>query len=802
VRGSVRRTPADAMSVARLALPWLIGACLAANGLPSSAADRLTRGTLAGADARTGAAAAASGPGVDLPYVVPEPDAARGSVVLRLEWPLPEVGDRTYAVYVTATTMPTRVYVNGHLVGATGPLAGPRPRSYEQSQAFDVAPTLLRAGANEVVLMGNAAAAGPVPAAFGEVLAGLEPEIRRRAMRDLAVYTVAPAFIAVTTTVVGVFILALWARRREAGYAMFGVASILWGLHTGVSLLPYEVLPSPHYGIAWNAVYMAFVVMLSLFCVRFTGHASKAFERAGTAFVLLVAPLLYVAHFAGVLGVAAVAVRAGGIVFVLAALAAVVRHAMRRRDVVSVLFLVTGGVSAAFAIHDWLAAQQALAVRPVWLVPYAALFFLTLVGWILVDRFVQARNEAEALNRDLERRVDDKSAQLSAQLARTDEARREALVAQRRAELADQSKSRFLAAASHDLRQPLHALGLFAAALRERRHDPETTALVGRINTSVESLEALFSALLDISRLDAGVVVAQPRDVALQPLLERIANDFSAEAVDRSLRLSVVPTRFAVRTDPVLLERILRNLVANALHYTDAGGVVVGARRRGGDVAIEVWDSGRGIAAQDRERVFEEFWQAGNPERDRTRGLGLGLAIVRRLADLLGHAIVLDSRPGRGSVFRVVLPRVAAIGAQRGPAHSGVSPTALEGARVLVLDDDAEAREGMASVLAAWRCTVVAVGDPSDLAADAAPPDALLVDYRLRGGLDGMHAIGVLRGRFGAGVPAIVVTGESLPAELARIVGSGLPMLHKPVQASKLRAALLYALSRRAGNIA
>ncbi len=282
--------------------------------------------------------------------------------------------------------------------------------------------------------------------------------------------------------------------------------------------------------------------------------------------------------------------------------------------------------------------------------PYAALAFLVLVGWILIDRFVRALNEAERSNVELERLVDEKSAALTAQLERTREARDAA-------EAADRAKSRFLAAASHDLRQPLHALGLFAAKLPEHVQDAEGARLADRMRHSVESLESLLSSLLDISRLDAGAIEPRPQAIALDALLDRLAGDFAPVALERGLKLAVVRTRLVVRSDPVLLERIARNLVDNALKHTRRGGVVVGARRRGSRVAIEVHDSGPGIPAEERERVFEEFYQIGNPERDRSRGLGLGLAIVRRLAGLLGHRIEVDSEPGRGSVFRVIVER-------------------------------------------------------------------------------------------------------------------------------------------------
>jgi signal transduction histidine kinase len=440
----------------------------------------------------------------------------------------------------------------------------------------------------------------------------------------------------------------------------------------------------------------------------------------------------------------------------------------------------------------------------VWLVPYAAVFFLTLFGWVLVDRFVRALNAAERANAALEARVQEKSAALVRQLAVTetarrnaDELRQQAEAARSRAEAADRAKSRFLAAASHDLRQPLHALGLVAATLGERSSDAGTRSSVERIRALVASLEALLSSLLDVSKLEAGAIVAAPRDFPLDPLFARIANDFAPEASDAGLVFLVLPTRRFARSDPLLLERILRNLVANALKYTKRGGVLVGCRQRGSGLSVEVWDTGPGIPAAEQGRIFEEFYQIGNPGRDRSQGLGLGLAIVRRLAGLLGHDVEVRSRVGRGSMFRVRVPEGVAREARPIEA-ADPQPGVLAGRRVLVVDDEASVREAMVDALAAWGCQGSAFARALDVPPDASPPDAMIVDYRLAGGTDGLAAIAELRARFGRAIPALLVSGESSVAGIARIRASGIPLLHKPVPPARLRAALQFVL--RAGT--
>ena len=365
---------------------------------------------------------------------------------------------------------------------------------------------------------------------------------------------------------------------------------------------------------------------------------------------------------------------------------------------------------------------------------------------------------------------------------------------------ANQAKSRFLAAASHDLRQPMHALGLFIAQLRERVTESETLALVGKVESAVTALQELLDALLDVSRLDAGVVTATTADFRLQPLLARLDAAFAPQAERKGLRLRAVPTALAVHSDPVLTERILLNLLSNAVHYTERGGILIGCRRHGQNVRIEVWDSGVGIAPEHREAVFQEFYQLSNPERDRRKGLGLGLAIAARLARLLDSRIDLRSRPGKGSVFAIELPRGTA---QAVAAETGVvMPTAvLQGARVLVVDDDALVLDAMASLLTQWGCRVTTAANGAEalerIGGGGGPPDVLLCDYRLPNGETGVNVIARLRAAAGRQIPATLVTGDTAPERLREAREAGYPLLHKPLQPAKLRALLEHLLASR-----
>jgi signal transduction histidine kinase/CheY-like chemotaxis protein len=360
------------------------------------------------------------------------------------------------------------------------------------------------------------------------------------------------------------------------------------------------------------------------------------------------------------------------------------------------------------------------------------------------------------------------------------------------AEQASQAKTRFLAAASHDLRQPLHALAMFAGALREAAALDDIRRLAEHIDASIGVMDLLLGALLDISRLDAGVVEVHPRAFVIQPMLERLLREHSGAAEARGLRLRLRTVAATVQTDPVLLERMLRNLLNNALRYTDRGGVLVAARRRGPNLLLQVIDTGRGIPAAEQERVFEEFYQLSNPERDRAKGLGLGLAIVRRMGGLLGCPVALRSVPGRGSVFSVLVPLAAAVPAE--PAPLAPPPPAVRGALILVIDDDAAALTAVSVALRQWGHEVVTAATPAEMlertARLRAVPDLLICDYRLPGETDGIRAIQALRGEFNEDIPAMLITGDTAPDRLREAQDSGILLLHKPVAYGRLRAAI------------
>lgn len=363
----------------------------------------------------------------------------------------------------------------------------------------------------------------------------------------------------------------------------------------------------------------------------------------------------------------------------------------------------------------------------------------------------------------------------------------------REVERANLAKSRFLAAASHDLRQPLHALNLFAAQLSHQADPAERTRLVGRIDAAIASMNELFNALLDMSKLDAGVLTPDITEFPVGHLLDRIETTFATAAREKGLHLSVVPSRSWVRTDAILLERILLNLVSNAVRYTARGGVVVGCRRRGDSVRIEVWDSGVGVAEGEQRSIFGEFYQVGAPPPGQRAGLGLGLSIVDGLCRLLGHPVELVSRPGKGSRFAVSVPLAAARQAVEAPATLEAIANPARDKLIVVIDDDALVLDGMRGLLQGWGCRVVTADSHDAALAGLAAhhqgrPNLVISDYFLANGTTGIDAIERLRTAFAGPIPAFLISGDTTRERMREADESGLPLLHKPVNPMALRS--------------
>ncbi|WP_167525175.1 ATP-binding protein [Roseomonas genomospecies 6] len=372
-----------------------------------------------------------------------------------------------------------------------------------------------------------------------------------------------------------------------------------------------------------------------------------------------------------------------------------------------------------------------------------------------------------------------------------------ALRAREEAERANLSKSKFLAAASHDLRQPLQSALLFAAALAPGLTDPRARRTAANLEMSLEALRALLDRLLDISKLDAGAVQPRTADFPIATLLEELNTTYAPRAAAKGLGWRVNGAPVLVHSDPGLLARILRNLVENALTYTLDGGVELLCAVEEKDLTITVRDSGIGIPEDKLDEIFQEFTQLGNPERDRNQGLGLGLAIVQRLSRLVGHPVRVRSRFGVGSDFSVTVPLAAPSGATpcdnlEAPAPDGGA--AGNGRLVLLVEDDALVRAGLVAMVRQWGYRTMDAGSWEE--ADAAlrrsgrTPDAVIADYRLRDGVTGVSVLRALVDLYDTPVRALLLTGETgaLPQAEARSIGC--PVLYKPISPALLQAAL------------
>ncbi|MGE8407550.1 MAG: hybrid sensor histidine kinase/response regulator NahK/ErcS' [Pseudomonas sp.] len=419
--------------------------------------------------------------------------------------------------------------------------------------------------------------------------------------------------------------------------------------------------------------------------------------------------------------------------------------------------------------------------------------------FVLIRDITERRRTAEALHQayqHLEVRVRERTTeltQLNHQLLREIEERRRA---EQKAEQANLSKTKFLAAVSHDLLQPLNAARLFTSALQEQSSSP---ALVRNVSNALDDVESLLGTLVDISKLDAGVIKADVATFAVSDLLDNLAAEYAATAASEGLRLSYVPSSLRVRSDIQLLARILRNLLSNAIRYTPHGRLLLGCRRRGRRLSIEVWDTGIGIPLDKREEIFQEFKRGDSQRPDQDRGLGLGLAIVEKIAGILGHRIQVRSTPGKGSVFSIDVPL-----SRQAPKPQAALPEVLpllerlEGARIWVLDNDAAICAGMRTLLEQWGCRVNTALNEEDLAAqlpeDAADAGLLIVDYHLDNDRNGLDAVAAINAQRLSPLPALMITANYSNELKQQVRELGHTLMHKPVRPMKLKAAISHLL--------
>lgn len=363
------------------------------------------------------------------------------------------------------------------------------------------------------------------------------------------------------------------------------------------------------------------------------------------------------------------------------------------------------------------------------------------------------------------------------------------------AEQANLAKSRFLAAASHDLRQPMHAIGLYVESLKSQMHGRAATATLNKIEHSIHSMVELFNAILDVTKLDAGVIQPRLAPIRMRKFFLRLADDFAVEADRKGLSLRVHAPDAWIESDEILLERIFRNLLTNALRHTSQGGVLLSARRYKGQLRLQIWDTGSGIAHKHQVRVFEEFYQAGSQGAENGQGLGLGLAIVQRLTRLLGYPLQLHSVPGQGTVFSLDVPVLANEAVDLEGLSEGDCGT-LAGLAVVV-DDEPAILDALGGLLRQWGMQTKLLHNLYEVTQLSAAPDIVLADYQLLNGETGLSVAEHIHKRWGANIPVVLITGDTRSDTVQNLDTLGYQVMYKPIQPAQLLSLLRKILSER-----
>lgn len=683
---------------------------------------------------------------------------------------LPAAPQGVWALRIDRLSSHADVRVNGTLVHGT--LDAPPSALRRPVPTLIALPAgVLHGGANELAIeVDHGARSGLSPLLFGP-MRDLEAGFVSGYHREVSL----PQWLNVISVGACLVALLVWSRRRsEVALGSFAVLGLLASLRNVSYYAVGSPLPPPLTDWLFFVTQVASVALIGVFAIAVSGRPWPRLKA------------IWIGAGAAMAVVGAVAVAGGWIQqarawlypVLLAGLLAtlpLVWPALRRLRGAASILLGAGLAAVFFAgVHDYLYQQGRTSVMDAYWMPYAVPIAVLAFTAMLVNRVVDALHGVELANIALEQRVRERTAAL---------------------EQANAAKGRFLAAASHDLRQPVASIGLLVGLLREPLPAPKLRGLVDRIDQAVAALESLLRGLLDLSRLDAGTVQPRIRRVELQAVFDAIASHEAAAAEAKGIRLRCRPTPLAVVSDAVLLEQMLRNLVNNAVRCTAHGGVLVAARRRGERVLVQVRDSGCGMTPEQQKSAFEEFVQFDHTGADgRVRGLGLGLAIVQRSARLLRHRLVLHSVAGRGSCFGIELP-MDRRGTTREAAAPAADATPLAGRHVLVVEDEDGVRDALVLRLEGWGAHVHACAGLGAVQAAALDGvELLLTDLRLPDG-DGLAVVDSVRARRGPALPALVVTGTTLPSELARLNAAGVPVLNKPFRAEALLAALQAALA-------
>jgi len=597
-----------------------------------------------------------------------------------------------------------------------------------------------------------------------------------------------PSFVNLSAAGMAIFLLLAWRiRQQDIHFQAFGALMLVISVRNAAYFMESASLPGQVVDWLFYSAQSLATYHLAIFGLHYAGMDPKRVIWP-LRFVGFGLPLLALAGFAyGQLQPLRVVSFPAMLICGIWVVALVVRRAMRAPWPEAIPMTLGPLLTMTSMGHDYLFLTPVLPTTDIQWSPYAAPLTFLGYAYTLMRQAVQHMNMAEQLNVTLEQRVQERTRALEA---------------------ANSSKTRFLAAASHDLRQPTAAIGLLVSLLRQQpANASDSREIINMLDEAVASMESLLVGLLDISRLDAGAVQPQFQSVALHDLFQAVKVHEQSAAEAKGLRLHFrLPSgleghKLMVTTDPLLVHSVLRNLLSNAIRYTQKGGVLVVARRKGKRrIRIQVWDTGIGIAPDQIERIFEEFYQVGNAARDRSRGIGLGLAIVRRTAGVLGEQVTVRSRLGKGSVFSFELPVHVASATRPVVARSSEQP--LQGLRLWLVEDDLLLRRTMTELLQSWGAQVRAWSDGEALQGDMnlragldldTAPDILLTDYRLPG-MDGLALCQVVTTHWSVlnhTVRSLVISGDTDPGEIARLSASGVNLLSKPFRSERLQERLL-----------
>jgi signal transduction histidine kinase/CheY-like chemotaxis protein len=703
------------------------------------------------------------------------------AAVYRIELPLPDgVPPRMQALRFTHVSARVVMHLNGGLLYERGAALADAHAIRTLPLLVDVPPALLVPGRNLLELRvqhGQWQRAGLAGVSFGD--RGLLAQAHQR---YLLWQVDAPQIVNLLAMAVStVLLLIWWLRRSEVALGLFGALFLITSFRNygyfAELLIPAALADWMQFG----GVLCGSLLLLP-FLWRHGGWPQPRLERAllwtGAVLLLLGAGLMAV-YPAGMFGLRLM-VYPGTLALSVLACGVACRAAWRSRRGADLWIAVGLALIVVGSVHDFALLAGQLGMEAAYWTPYLTPVLLGVFSLQMVGRMLGAMDTAEQLSQALEQRVAQRTRELAA---------------------ANDARNRFIAVASHDLRQPLNAVGLLVGTLRERIRFPEVRTLVDKIQASVDGMAALLQSLLDLSRLDVGGAAPRLDDVPLAGLLGALRAELEPLAQQRGLRLRFAPTRVVVRTDRALLAGMLRNLVGNAIRYTPQGAVLVGVRRRGASAWLQVIDTGLGIDPAEQALVFDEFYRGNAAGATQVPGAGLGLAIVRRSADALGHALVLRSAPGRGTLMAIELPLAAAGEAWPG---AGAAPGAdadsrrLVGNFVVVVEDDVLARDALGLLLRQWGCHVLAAPSAAQALAELQghlrSPDLLLCDFHLGPGPDGLQAIDALRRAVGETVPALLMTAELPAAQRAAMGRQDVPMLAKPVTPTALLRALVACL--------